>query len=955
MSDTPFINTSKLEEASKTDIKNYWGNMSYEEAMHKWRESAVRRYRKIAETATDQQKAWYRKFGIELEGFDEAKAAAYYSYMDRGKPGHVERFLKRVEELRNSIFAEDYAACEAVAVEAAGDFGKTVVQVVRELFKPSLLKPKPQPIIATEKTEGNTPKKLITGTFQAPAKQVQQQPNKHTPLEIGMHIGNNQNIFFSYDDRPYGLVLVGQTGFGKTSLMEHLIEQDIRDQTTAIVFDPHGELSERLLRIGAGINPQNILFCEIGNNLSYGFNPLEVRNQGDPLEESQTIDSLMQVFRKHWSDNPAYSFGSRVEWVLSNTARTILANPGYTLAEIPLLLHDKAFRDKLVRNVTNPSVQFFWGEYRQLESTRRPIDVWQMVESTVTRLTQFLANEWLYRVLYQAKGTINFHELIDSGKTIIFTLPIGKLGEEPAALLGSLLLGKLATTIFSRNEYGKAYPRLHVYIDEFPRFSTQLISSALFTQARKFNVGTTITLQTLSQIQDEVSRASILQAGNLIAFQCIGSDAEIIAKQMPLPDPVGLMKPEPILLYSQTAVEDIWQKGHPDEVVMDMRRLYLRIVDDLNREPKEEYFYFDTRQLLQEHPDWNIFTDWDMFRSSATMLRDGIARINAYFYDWMTHAYSMQVMATSGEVARLLKIIECISGYLGVRPVMQAYIPEDQRLFLLNRMQNQIEYLGDKHHLISSRTGEKSWKYKKLEDMATLETIPSLLTPTQLATVREFALYLRLSQYEIDKLIAWKVRSLLQEEAGSLTKAVMDMANLLLTKEQNPYSFDEYGTIVEVLSLQYINDAANTDLQERSRKYSVICHARGVWFLNELKKLVLYLRYIGSILEKEPLFAPSHSYHDVEMNRRTYSDLRDELVTKLVSLPPYNAICSLAAKSGELPIQILTPKPLTISPDAEPKAKTVREESKRKLGHPWQEVVKDIQTRQNLPPAKPQI
>ena len=258
---------------------------------------------------------------------------------------------------------------------------------------------------------------------------------------IGTDSQTYQTVYLTEQDRPYGSLLAGQTGHGKTSLMEHLIAQDIRDQTSAIVFDPHGELSERILRIGAEIRPDSILFCEIGANMSYGFNPLEVKTPGDPLEESQTIDSLMQVFRKHWSSNPVYSFGSRAEWVLSNTARTILANPGYTLAEIPLLLHDRAFRDKLVRNVFNPQVHFFWGEYRQLESTRRPIDTWQMVESTVTRLSQFLANEWLYRVLYQAKGTIKFYELIENGKTIIFNLNIGRLGEEPSALLGSLLLG----------------------------------------------------------------------------------------------------------------------------------------------------------------------------------------------------------------------------------------------------------------------------------------------------------------------------------------------------------------------------------------------------------------------------------------------------------------------------------------------------------------------------------
>ena len=71
--------------------------------------------------------------------------------------------------------------------------------------------------------------------------------------------------------------------------------------------------------------------------------PWKYKTQADPLEESQTIDSLMQVFRKHWSDNPAYSFGSRVEWVLSNTARTILANPGYTLRKSPSFCMIKPF------------------------------------------------------------------------------------------------------------------------------------------------------------------------------------------------------------------------------------------------------------------------------------------------------------------------------------------------------------------------------------------------------------------------------------------------------------------------------------------------------------------------------------------------------------------------------------------------------------------------------------
>src|SRR6266581_2624901 len=43
---------------------------------------------------------------------------------------------------------------------------------------------------------------------------------------------NNRDVKLSYEDRPYGLVLVGQTGFGKTSLMEHLISHVIETPAT---------------------------------------------------------------------------------------------------------------------------------------------------------------------------------------------------------------------------------------------------------------------------------------------------------------------------------------------------------------------------------------------------------------------------------------------------------------------------------------------------------------------------------------------------------------------------------------------------------------------------------------------------------------------------------------------------------------------------------------------------
>src|SRR6266487_1302158 len=772
-------------------------------------------------------------------------------------------------------------------------------------------------------------------------------------ITVGEIVGSDMVLRIAPDERLLSMVLIGQTGHGKTALMEHLIAQDMEDQTTAIIFDPHGELSERILRIGAGIKPENILFCEIGNNLSYGFNPLEVQNPGDALEESQTLDSFMQIFRKHWSSNRAYSFGSLVEYILSHTARTIMENPGYTMAEIPLLLHDKAFRDKLVRNVSNPQVMEFWGWYRQIESTRRPADQWQMIQSTITRLSQFLANEWLYRVLYQAKGTIRFRELIKSGKTIIFSLPIGKLGEEPASLLGSLLLGKLVTTIYSRNEYGKTYPRVHVYIDEYSRFAVP-ITSALLTQGRKFNVGTTITLQTLAQVPDEENKAAILQTGILIAFQCIGSDAEVVAKQLPLPDPVGLMKPEPILLYSQTPVEDIWHKGHPNKEVMDTRAALYSLVGMLEKEPKQEYFWLEKNKVLAEHPDWRIFTDWDMYRASAAMLKEGIGWLDQYYYDWMQHKYLLTTKITQEEMGMILNITWCVAGVLGIHPVMVPYIPEEHRLYLMGKIQEDTNYLADRFHLIDRWTGEKDYKLRNYESK--IEGFPPAsmsvsMDPESIPFVKHIAAEMRISPYEIENMIAWKVRELYPMELEALTNYIRVIADAkLIPKEELAHKSGTYSLFMQTWGRRYINDEIVTDMQERLNKYGDVCLERTNWQMEKFFYFVLvWLRYAGATLEKEPVFDTSHSYRDVEYNRRTYSDLRDELVSKIVGLPRFQAI---TATTNVGVIQFKTPPPLPISPDIELSAWGVREASHKQLGHPWQEVVKDIQTRQNLPPAK---
>src|SRR6266550_3822597 len=109
-------------------------------------------------------------------------------------------------------------------------------------------------------------------------------------IKIGTEAITKTSVYLAEEDRPYGLILLGQTGMGKTSLMEQFIYQDLRERTNAFIFDPHGELSERLWRICFPFSVSPLfLFCEITGSMSYGFNPLEVNDPNDPLETSRTV------------------------------------------------------------------------------------------------------------------------------------------------------------------------------------------------------------------------------------------------------------------------------------------------------------------------------------------------------------------------------------------------------------------------------------------------------------------------------------------------------------------------------------------------------------------------------------------------------------------------------------------------------------------------------------------
>ena len=78
--------------------------------------------------------------------------------------------------------------------------------------------------------------------------------------------------------------------------------------------------------------------------------------------------------------------------------------------------------------------------------------------------------------------------------------------------------------------------------------------------------------------------------------------------------------------------------------------------------------------------------DWEYYRTSADMLRQGISLLNQYYYDWMGDKYGPGKFISDAELELMIKVIECLGGVFGFLPMVQPYIPDLMRHALLRAL-----------------------------------------------------------------------------------------------------------------------------------------------------------------------------------------------------------------------------------------------------------------------------
>jgi hypothetical protein len=318
------------------------------------------------------------------------------------------------------------------------------------------------------------------------------------------------------------LAVLGKTGTGKSSLLRHLMRQDIAQDRGFLVLDIHGELTPFILRtINARertehrhLSDKLIVISPGDREMSVGLNPLE------GADDFVRVAEFSQILRERWALD---HFGARTEELLRNSLFVLAAN-GLTLLELSLLLTHAGFRAECMKKVSNGEVrQYFELRFDPLSDAMRAT----MREPILNKTSAFTADPHFRHIVGQTQSSFSLREAMDDGAWIVVNLEKGRLGEN-ALTLGSLILTMLKNALFSRAKRSL----FTVYCDEIQNFVAQGNGiETMLSEARKFGVAFVAANQFLEQYPQE-TRAAILAIGTHVFFQLSSSDATQVSQAL---------------------------------------------------------------------------------------------------------------------------------------------------------------------------------------------------------------------------------------------------------------------------------------------------------------------------------------------------------------------------------------------------------------------------------------
>lgn len=372
------------------------------------------------------------------------------------------------------------------------------------------------------------PQLKTSGSVSAPA--PQDLPSEGTTLGVNSYRNTDTTVRISSEDRLRHFYTIGQTGTGKSTLLKHMIIQDIQAGEGVCMIDPHGvDIIDILANIPKERVDDVIYFDPSYVERPMALNMLEYDRE-HPEQKTFVVNELFSIFQKLYGAVPE-SMGPMFEQYFRNATMLVIEDPetGSTLLDVSRVMADKKYRDLKISRCKNPIVVQFWTEVAEKAGGEAALA--NIVPYITSKFDVFLANDVMRPLIAQEKSSFDFRDIMDNKKILLVNLAKGRLGDINANLIGLILVGKILMAALSRvDNLSSNLPPFYLYIDEFQNITTNSIATIL-SEARKYKLSLNIAHQFIAQLDQNIRDAVFGNVGSICSFRIGAEDAEYLEKQ----------------------------------------------------------------------------------------------------------------------------------------------------------------------------------------------------------------------------------------------------------------------------------------------------------------------------------------------------------------------------------------------------------------------------------------
>jgi hypothetical protein len=213
----------------------------------------------------------------------------------------------------------------------------------------------------------------------------------------------------------------------------------------------------------------------------------------------------------------------------------------------------------------------------------------EAVAPILNKVGQFVTSPLIRKIIQYPKSKVKIDEIMNNKKIFLCDLSQGKIGEDNATLLGSMIITKIQIAAMNR-AFMPEEERVpfYLYVDEFQNFATASFAKIL-SEARKYRLGLTLANQYITQIDEDVMGAILGNAGSLTCFNVGAKDSEILYKEFGstmTPDDLTTMDRHQMIMrmmidnvtcpaftfYSLALPKNV--SGHKEKIIEASRRKY---------------------------------------------------------------------------------------------------------------------------------------------------------------------------------------------------------------------------------------------------------------------------------------------------------------------------------------------------------------------------------------------